>query len=524
MAKSVHQSIADLFITTLASDSTGAMSRREAQFYQTDPTAWFVDKLGVREETIIWSLNPGYQKHAWDGTKDPLHKVLLNLADNKNVGVESATGTGKTFLAAGVTMWFLTSWENAIIVTCAPKEAQLTLHMWKEISRNWGQFKLAYPKATYSKLRLRMKPPIVGEENAPPSEVWAAVGFGVGVGAEEQSATKAQGFHAEHMLIISEETAGQHPAVMTAFANTCVGDHNLMLALGNPDNEHDQLHKFCISSGTEHIRISAHDHPNVVCDNPKIVPGAVTMKSLLKRKEDYGEDSILYKSRGRGICPSESSDALIRRIWLDNAFAKRTDLKLLEVYRRNSSPALGVDVANSPNGDKAAVARGEGAIFHEVLSKQCPDANEYGRETVMPLMHQYRISPRNVGVDTVGVGVGCYNELKRLKLEPVPLNGGNTVEPVGEEKFGNLRCQMWWQARVDLEKGNIIIMEYDEELFMDLLTPTWKTKGGKIWVESKEEFKKRLGRSPDKGDAFVYWNWVRVQRAGATKGGSLVTL
>lgn len=31
-------------------------------------------------------------------------------------------------------------------------------------------------------------------------------------------------------------------------------------------------------------------------------------------------------------------------------------------------------------------------------------------------------------------------------------------------------------------------------------------------VESKENIKKRLGRSPNKGDSVVYWNWVRVKR------------
>jgi len=49
----------------------------------------------------------------------------------------------------------------------------------------------------------------------------------------------------------------------------------------------------------------------------------------------------------------------------------------------------------------------------------------------------------------------------------------------------------------------------DEELFNDLTAVTWKTQGGKIIVESKEDIKKRLGHSPNKGDAAVYWNWVR---------------
>lgn len=49
----------------------------------------------------------------------------------------------------------------------------------------------------------------------------------------------------------------------------------------------------------------------------------------------------------------------------------------------------------------------------------------------------------------------------------------------------------------------------------DLLTPTFSIMGkDKIKIESKSEIKKRLRRSPDKGDAYVYWNWVRKKRAG----------
>lgn len=52
-------------------------------------------------------------------------------------------------------------------------------------------------------------------------------------------------------------------------------------------------------------------------------------------------------------------------------------------------------------------------------------------------------------------------------------------------------------------------MPNHRELFEDLTSPTWGTRNGKIFVESKEDLRKRLGRSPDKGDAVVHANWVR---------------
>ena len=64
------------------------------------------------------------------------------------------------------------------------------------------------------------------------------------------------------------------------------------------------------------------------------------------------------------------------------------------------------------------------------------------------------------------------------------------------------------QLRTGLQRGHIALPD-DPELIDDLTTVKWFTRGGKIHLESKEEIRKGLGRSPDKGDAVVLWNWVR---------------
>src|SRR5690606_34393261 len=200
-----------------------------------------VDRLGIPEHTLRWSLLPAYRDHEWDGTPDPLAAVLEALAAGRNVGVESATGTGKTFLGACVVLWFLACWEDSIVVTAAPKEAQLKLHIWKEVGRLWPRFQRLFPEAVLIDGKVRMR------DSVEDRETWAATAFVCGVGATEASATKAQGFHAEHMLIITEETPGIHPAIMVAFENTSIAPHNLRLAFGNPDHQEDELHRFCLS-------------------------------------------------------------------------------------------------------------------------------------------------------------------------------------------------------------------------------------------------------------------------------------
>lgn len=126
-------------------------------------------------------------------------------------------------------------------------------------------------------------------------------------------------------------------------------------------------------------------------------------------------------------------------------------------------------------------------------------------------MMDNNIKPYNVGIDGVGVGAGTINTLKEHGIANKSINIQGAAEPTknrGEEKFNNLRSQMWWKMREDIRLGNIMLPD-DKELIADLTTPKWFVRNGKIVIESKEEIKKRLGRSPNKGDAAVYWNWVR---------------
>ncbi len=265
--------------------------------YQTKPLQWLGDVLHIPESVVRWSLDPAYTSHRWDGSPDPLATICSEIAEGRDVAVESGTGTGKTYLAAGIALWFLACFPDALVVTTAPKEQQLTTQLWKEIGRHWPLFSKRYPVSTTVKLRVRMK------EALAEAETWAVLGYACAVGTLEESATKAQGFHAAHMLIITEETPGIDPAVMVAFRNTCTGNHNVRLALGNPDHPRDALHQMTAERGVTAIRISALDHPNVVTGRD-VVPGAVGRKSIAAKLDQYKSvDHPMYRSRVRGLCP-----------------------------------------------------------------------------------------------------------------------------------------------------------------------------------------------------------------------------
>lgn len=469
--------------------------------YQTNPLGFLVTELGIPEHTIRWSLN-GYENHIWDGTPDPLIAMLDALAKWEDVGVEAGTGTQKSYTAAAVILWFLASWRGARVFTFAIKEEQLRLFIWTEIGKLWPRFHALFPSAILTDLRIQMS-------SLPEDKDWAANGYSVAIKSGETVASSASGMHAPHMLLIYEEAQGQAAAVLEAGENTCTAPHNLRMALGNPDHQFDTLHQFCAAPGVRHIRISALDHPNVVKNDPSIVEGAASVKTVERRAAKYNKNGIegrLYRSRIKGISPAEAAEALIQLEWVKLAQAKWSD----PMYREGKK-ALGVDVANSENGDEGAIAEGPGWCLIKVDSFPCPNANDLGFKVHLKMKDE-KILQEHVGVDGVGVGAGCVNELRHHDRWIKALNGGDSaMERYGEdEEFNNLRSQIMWTLREDLRNERIALPD-DDELAQDLITPQWKTMNGKIVVEQKEDIKKRLPkrRSPNKGDAAGYWNFVR---------------
>jgi len=71
----------------------------------------------------------------------------------------------------------------------------------------------------------------------------------------------------------------------------------------------------------------------------------------------------------------------------------------------------------------------------------------------------------------------------------------------------NKRAESIWKLREALdpnqEGGAVVALPPDPELKADLAAFRWMLKPNGIQIEGKEEIKKRIGRSPDRGEAVV---------------------
>jgi hypothetical protein len=88
--------------------------------------------------------------------------------------------------------------------------------------------------------------------------------------------------------------------------------------------------------------------------------------------------------------------------------------------------------------------------------------------------------------------------------------------------FANKRAEVYWKFREALDPsqdgGSPIILPPDAKLLSDLCSVRFTITSRGIQLESKDDMKKRLGRSPDRGDAVVL-AWSHGEYAANQKGG-----
>lgn len=174
----------------------------------------------------------------------------------------------------------------------------------------------------------------------------------------------------------------------------------------------------------------------------------------------------------------------------------------------NAMTALAVDPAGGGRDEEVIATRYSG-WFGELLTEKGATTAE--GSSVAARVVRARRNDCPVVID-VGGGYGG-GALVRLKDNGIPVyhfNGATASAAKtkdGKLKFVNKRAEAWWRFREELdpdqESGSAIMLPPDPELRADLTAPTWKLTTQGIVIESKDDIRKRLGRSPGKGDAVV---------------------
>jgi hypothetical protein len=167
---------------------------------------------------------------------------------------------------------------------------------------------------------------------------------------------------------------------------------------------------------------------------------------------------------------------------------------------------FGVDIARSGEDKSVAYVR-DGASFIHLEEWSKTDLMESAGR-IERLHNRYHAEA--IIIDADGIGAGVYDRLREQHLPVFAFHGSSRCERrdrTGELGFRNLRSFAWWNLRELLEPtfGRSIEVPRDKELFEELVVTKYSIRSGAlIEAEGKDDIKKRLGRSPDKGDAMAY--------------------
>lgn len=155
---------------------------------------------------------------------------------------------------------------------------------------------------------------------------------------------------------------------------------------------------------------------------------------------------------------------------------------------------LGVDPARFGD-DKSVIIRRQG------LASWAPEVM-HGKDNMFLVgrivQHIEQWKPHAVFIDA-GNGAGVIDRLRQLGHEVFEVNFGGKASKPG---FINKRTEMWFDMRDWLQAGGAI--PNDASLKQDLAAPTYSYNAANLKVlESKDEMKKRIKRSPDIADALA---------------------
>ncbi len=162
---------------------------------------------------------------------------------------------------------------------------------------------------------------------------------------------------------------------------------------------------------------------------------------------------------------------------------------------------LGVDVARG-GADKTRILDRQGRRYGHRVNRTlaCPDLMQVAGILAAEIE---RLRPDRVFIDaTGGYGAAVYDRLKELGFRGLVSAvefGGRARDP---EAFANRRAEIWAALRDHLREPGGCDLVDDEELHRHLCAPGYSfDSSGRLLLERKEEIKKRLGFSPDAGDA-----------------------
>lgn len=442
-----------------------------------------------------WARKKGNLK-LWSKQRD----ICTSVIENKKTAVPSAHGVGKSKTAATIANWWIDNHPvgEAFVVSTAPSAPQIHAILWEEMRD------------------LHAKAGLPGEIQLSDNWIIGKTLVGFGRRPHDYNKYSFQGIHRRFVLVILDEACGIPEWLWDAVETITTGQHCRILAIGNPDDPSSHFAKVCKpGSGWNVMHISVFDSPNFTDEEvDDDLRDMLTSREWVEdKRRAWGEDSSIWTAKILGQFPTFDEHATIPYSWVRAAQTRYSEWKEEGMPQVSGRKVIGADIARY-GADRTVFAHRQGDLCSRLETFRKQDT-EVTADVLMQRLDQHNDL---AAVDVIGIGAGVVDKLKHKGYTVRAFNAASrtrATDKTGEWGFPTLRSASWWNMRekLDPSTGSQVMLPDDEDLAAELIAPRWSDMiGAKIYVESKDDVKKRIGRSTDLADAVImaFWFWSGV--------------
>lgn len=467
--------------------------------WRAKPSVFATEVLGMRP----WTLPP----HVGSASQA---QVMDAVPNHKSVAWRSGHKVGKSEAAAALALWWYALRPGGRVILTAPTARQIREVVWRAVKRQW-----AAAKARGIHLG--------GGIGETPSTGVVGPGGRQIIGISTDEADRFSGISGD-VLYIVDEGSGVPDLLWEAIEGNRAGGARL-ITLGNPTRTDGAFFR----AFHEEAELWATFHTSSA-HTPKALGLPIDGDQQFLAGEDYvagrakawGVGSMRYQVRVEGNFPVQGSDAVFSLAHIQESIRRhRLGDDPSPFERATERLVVGVDVARFGDDSTAFVARrGKRVLAITTIAGKdtvqvCGALSVFMSGLMTSFERDGVVSEDDqplVNVDVAGMGGGVADLMRAgpmgSRIVVQDINGAMAADD--DEEFPNLRSQMWFAAADWIADGGEL--PDDPRLRADLLTPRYKFDvRARQALESKDELKKRLGRSPDIGDAFVNAVYGRVQ-------------
>lgn len=418
------------------------------------------------------------------------------IAERKPIYVGSGHSLGKDYISSAIGLWFLHSYSPSIVIETAPTDRQVKKIMWGETMRHFNNMKVPLGGKAFADPYLEIK-----------KENWYLLGFTTKEsGASKQAkGGKFQGFHSPNICVIVSEAQAVEDDIRDQIDAITTSQNTLMIFIGNPTRASGWFAKG-LKDKTNNIvfNFSCLENPNYIHDR-EVIPGLASRPWVEDKRRRWGEDSALWQGRVLGQIPTKSINNIFSQALIDQMLARAQQVPT------GDNCGVALDVAGDGDDESVAYAGRGGHVLEESAKTSQSAAQNALTCQKMTQAHKGNF----IIVDCDGMGIKEWQELNAMDLaKTVQVVKYHGCGPSSKERAKhrdfeceNQRADAWLLAAERAADGRASIPN-DPLLIEELLeVKRFENRKGKVQIEDKQDIKDRLGRSPDRADAWVMLQW-----------------